>query len=86
MNYFNLFPKPTLTSSIPIRTNQNRESSSVLDIFDVSRDDPFEKAQLNSIDEKELLAQVFPPSHNNNNKESKFFELLILEILISQLN
>jgi len=61
--------QPTLTSSIPIRTNQNRESSSVLDIFDVSRDDPFEKAQLNSIDEKELLAQVFPPSHNNNNKE-----------------
>ena len=55
-------------------------------VFDVSRDDPFEKAQLNSIDEKELLAQVFPPSHNNNNKESKFLEFLILEILISQLN
>ena len=52
----------------------------------MSRDDPFEKAQLNSIDEKELLAQVFPPSHNNNNKESKFLESLILEILISQLN
>lgn len=60
--------QPTLTSSnsaaIPIKS---RDSSSILDIFDVSRDDPFEKAQLNSIDEKEQLAQVFLPSFNNNN-------------------
>jgi len=43
----------------------------VIDIFDVSRsDDPFDVAQLNSLDEKEILAQVFLPPNNNNTPES----------------
>ena len=31
----------------------------------MSRDDPFETAQLNALNDKEILAQVFLPLNNN---------------------
>jgi len=62
--------QPVQTNPRPIYQRQpsKKDGSSVLDIFDVSRnDDPFEVAQLNSLDEKKLLAQVFEPEPTNNN-------------------
>ena len=62
--------QPVQTNPRPIyqRQNSKKDGSSVLDIFDVSRnDDPFEVAQLNSLDEKKILAQVFEPEPTNNN-------------------
>ena len=72
--------QPVQTNPRPIYQRQpsKKDGSSVLDIFDVSRnDDPFEVAQLNSLDEKKLLAQVFEPEPTNNNnmeviKDGKF--------------
>ena len=65
--------QPVQTNPRPIYQRQpsNKNGSSVIDIFDVSRsDDPFDVAQLNSLDEKEILAQVFLPPNNNNTPES----------------
>jgi hypothetical protein len=57
----------TKCTSVPIYNQNKTGNSSVLDIFDVQRnDDPFDVAQLNSLDEKQILAQVFI----NNNTES----------------
>jgi len=66
-NPFNEMMQPTCTSQAKPIFNQKATHSSVLDIFDVRRnDDPFDAAQLNSLDEKQILAQVFI----NNNTET----------------
>ena len=64
--------QPVQTNPRPIYQRQpSNKNGSVIDIFDVSRsDDPFDVAQLNSLDEKEILAQVFLPPNNNNTPES----------------
>lgn len=63
-NQFSTPLQPTTTNSIPTPPKVN-PNGSVLDIFDISRcSDPFNAAHLNSINEKEILAQVFPPTQS----------------------
>lgn len=68
-----LQPTQEVRGQLP-RLRDPGTTSSVVDLFDVARnDDPFDVAQLESLDEKMILAQVFPP--NNNNAEPMPTEL-----------
>ena len=78
MCVLNVILQPTSTSVFKTSSVAKPEAS-VLDIFDVSRDDPFERAQMSAIDDMAELRDVLEKSQTPPNEEKS--EFLIWKIL-----
>jgi len=62
------FFKPTTNSQNVTAPSIPKPNASVLDIFDYSRDDPFERVQMNAIDDMAELREVLEKSQTPPNE------------------